>query len=116
MTNLNATMCSNDDSYLAINNMTMDSEECNITETFVNGTIFSPTFHISRAVEGEITDGDLGCGLPSGVSAIYQCMKESKLECVDEDDHDHTSSVVQMDDDEYENSMDLILIFYKKLA
>ncbi|KAM0014907.1 putative protein-serine/threonine phosphatase [Helianthus debilis subsp. tardiflorus] len=104
VTNLNATVCSNNDSYLAINNMSMDSEECNVTETFVNGTIFSPTFHISRAVEGEITDGDLGCGLSSEVSAIYQCMKESKLECVDEDDHDHdhTSSDVQMDDDEYE--------------
>ncbi|KAM0003638.1 putative protein-serine/threonine phosphatase [Helianthus debilis subsp. tardiflorus] len=103
VTNLNATICSNNDSYLAIN-MSKDSEECNVTETFVNGTIFSPTFLISRAVEGEITDGDLGCGLSSEVSAIYQCMKESKLECVDEDDHDHdhTSSDVQMDDDEYE--------------
>lgn len=116
---------------------------CNDTEPFVNGTIFSPTFHISRAVEGEIADGgkylellfyikvklifswkwknplnkcgntsdvyyitisscetDLGCGLSSEVSAIYQCMKDSKLECVDEDDHDHTD--VQMEDDECE--------------
>ncbi|KAK9063523.1 hypothetical protein SSX86_017393 [Deinandra increscens subsp. villosa] len=101
VTNLNATICSDNDSYLAINNMAVDSEGCNVTETFVNGTIFSPTFHISRAVEGEVTDGDLGCGLSSEVSAIYQCMKDSKLECVDEDDHDHTSSDVQMDDEEY---------------
>ncbi|KAI7754003.1 hypothetical protein M8C21_026265 [Ambrosia artemisiifolia] len=101
VTNLNATLYSNDDSYLAINDMSVDSEGCNVTETFVNGTIFSPTFHISRAVEGEIADGDIGCGLPSEVSTIYQCMKDSKLECVDEDDHDHTSSDVQMDDDEY---------------
>ncbi|KAI3817458.1 hypothetical protein L1987_11249 [Smallanthus sonchifolius] len=100
-TNLNATICSEDDSYLAVNNMSVDSEGCNDTETFVNGTIFSPTFHISRAVEGEIADDDLGCGLSSEVSAIYQCMKDSKLECVDEDDHDHTSSDVQMDDGEY---------------
>ncbi|KAL8218848.1 hypothetical protein R6Q57_022221 [Mikania cordata] len=101
VTKLNTAICSDNDSYLSINNMSVDSEGCNVTETFVNGTIFSPTFHISRAVEGEITDGDLGCGLSSEVSAIYQCMKDSKLECVDEDDHDHVSSDVQMDDDEY---------------
>ncbi|PWA35192.1 FCP1-like domain, HAD-like domain protein [Artemisia annua] len=45
---------------------------------------------------------DLGCGLSSEVSAIYQCMKDSKLECVDEDDHDHTSSDAQVEDDECE--------------
>ncbi|KAD2804012.1 hypothetical protein E3N88_37389 [Mikania micrantha] len=99
VTKLNTAICSDNDSYLSINNMSVDSEGCNVTETFVNGTIFSPTFHISRAVEGEIADGDLGCGLSSEVSAIYQCMKDSKLECVDEDDH--VSSDVQMDDDEY---------------
>lgn len=99
----NATICSDTESYLAIN-MSVDSEVCNVTEPFVKGTIFSPTFHISRASEGEIVDGDLGCGLSSEVSAIYQCMKDSKLECVDEDDHshDHTSSDVQMEDDECE--------------
>ncbi|KAK1415842.1 hypothetical protein QVD17_31630 [Tagetes erecta] len=99
VTNLNANICSDNDSYSAIN-MSVASEGCNDTETFVNGTIFSPTFHISRAVEGEIENEDLGCGLSSEVSAIYQCMKDSKLECVDED-HDHTSSDVQMEDDEY---------------
>ncbi|XP_076916590.1 uncharacterized protein LOC143576375 isoform X2 [Bidens hawaiensis] len=103
VTNINANICSEDDSYLAINNMSVDSEGCNATETFVNGTIFSPTFHISRAVDGEIADGDLGCGLSSEVSAIYQCMKDSKLECVDEHDHDHTPSDVQMDEEEYED-------------
>ncbi|XP_076911785.1 uncharacterized protein LOC143569871 isoform X1 [Bidens hawaiensis] len=104
VSNINANICSEDDSYLAINNMSVDSEGCNVTETFVNGTIFSPTFHISRGVDGEITDGDLGCGLSNEVSAIYQCMKDSKLECVDEHDHDHdhTSSDVQMDEEEYE--------------
>lgn len=100
----NSTICSDNDSYLAVNNMATDSEGCNATEPYVNGTIFSPTFHISRAADGEIVDGDLGCGLSSEVSAIYQCMKDSKLECVDEDDHDHdhTSSDVQMEDDECE--------------
>ncbi|KAI3780073.1 hypothetical protein L2E82_09951 [Cichorium intybus] len=89
----NATICLDNDSFL------VDSEGC-------NGTIFSPAFHISRGVEGEVVDGDLGCGLSSEVSAIYQCMKDSKLECVDEDDHDHdhdhTSSDIQMEDEESE--------------
>lgn len=100
----NSTICSDNDSYLAVNNMPTDSEGFNATEPYVNGTIFSPTFHISRAADGEIVDGDLGCGLSSEVSAIYQCMKDSKLECVDEDDHDHdhTSSDVQMEDEECE--------------
>ncbi|XP_023766763.1 uncharacterized protein LOC111915333 isoform X1 [Lactuca sativa] len=104
-TNLNARgMCLDNDSYIAINNMSVDSEGCETTESFSNGTIFSPAFHVSRNIEGEIVDG--GCGLSSEVSAIYQCMKDSKLECVDEDDHehehDHTSSDVQMEDDECE--------------
>lgn len=100
----NATVCLDSDSYLAINNMSVDTEGYNVIDPFVNGTIFSPAFHISRAAEGEISDGDLGCGLSNEVSAIYQCMKESKLECVDEDDHDHdrASSDVQMEDDECE--------------
>ncbi|KAI7749269.1 hypothetical protein M8C21_030913, partial [Ambrosia artemisiifolia] len=101
MTNLNATLCSDKDSYLAVN-MSVDSEPCNVTESFGNGTIFSPSFHNSRTGEGESADGDLGCGLSSEVSAIYQCMKQSKLECVDEDDHAHTPSDIQMDDNEYE--------------
>ncbi|KAI3816732.1 hypothetical protein L1987_16436 [Smallanthus sonchifolius] len=99
LTNLNATICSDNDSYLAVN-MSADSERCNVTDSFVNGTIFSPIFHISRDVEGEIEDEDLGCGLSSEVSAIYQCMKDSKLECLDEDDH--ASSDIQMDDNECE--------------
>lgn len=100
----NATVCLDNDSYLAINNMSVDTEGYNVSDPFVNGTIFSPAFHLSRAAEGEIADGDLGCGLSNEVSAIYQCMKDSKLECVDEDDHDHdhTSSDVQMEDDECE--------------
>ncbi|XP_076894654.1 uncharacterized protein LOC143547012 isoform X2 [Bidens hawaiensis] len=107
LTNINATVCSDgvSDTYLAVN-ISVDSERSSVTESFGNGTIFSPTFHISRAGEGEITDGDLGCSLSSEVSAIYQCMKESKLECVDEDDHhhnnDHTSSDIQMDDNDCE--------------
>ncbi|XP_076885644.1 uncharacterized protein LOC143535211 [Bidens hawaiensis] len=105
LTNINAMVCSENDTYLAVN-MSVDSERSSVTESFGNGTIFSPTFHISRGGEGEITDGDLGCGLSSEVSAIYQCMKESKLECVDEDDHhhdhDHTPSDIQMDDSECE--------------
>lgn len=98
----NASVCLDNDTYLSINTIPMDSEGCDATDTFVNGTIFSPTFHISRVVEGDIPDGDLGCGLSSEVSAIYQCMKDSKLECVDEDDHDQTSSDAQADDDECE--------------
>ncbi|PWA89930.1 CTD small phosphatase-like protein 2-A [Artemisia annua] len=98
----NASVCLDNDSYLSINTIPMDSEGCDATDTFVKGTIFSPTFHISRVVEGDIPDGDLGCGLSSEVSAIYQCMKDSKLECVDEDDHDHTSSDAQVEDDECE--------------
>lgn len=98
----NASICLDNDSYLSINTIPMDSEGCDATDTFVKGTIFSPTFHISRVVEGDIPDGDLGCGLSNEVSAIYQCMKDSKLECVDEDDHDHTSSDAQVDDDECE--------------
>uniref|UniRef100_A0A251T325 Putative FCP1-like domain, HAD-like domain protein n=1 Tax=Helianthus annuus TaxID=4232 RepID=A0A251T325_HELAN len=101
LTNLNATLCSDNDSYPPVN-MPVDSERGNVTESFGNGTIFSPTFHNSRTGEGESADGDLGCGLSSEVSAIYQCMKESKLECVDEDDHDHTASDIQMEETEYE--------------
>lgn len=101
--NTNATICLDHDSYLATS-MSMDSEGCDVTETLGNGTIFSPAFHISRGVEGEIVDGEIGCGLSSEVSAIYQCMKDSKLECVNEHEHehDHTSSDVQMEDEECE--------------
>ncbi|KAL7590812.1 hypothetical protein Lser_V15G33683 [Lactuca serriola] len=70
-TNLNARgICLDNDSYIAINNMSVDSEGCETTKSFSNGTIFSLAFHISRNTEGEIVDG--GCGLSSEVSAIYQ--------------------------------------------
>ncbi|KVI05731.1 Dullard phosphatase domain, eukaryotic, partial [Cynara cardunculus var. scolymus] len=54
----NATVCLDNDSYLAINDMSVDAEGYNVTDPFVNGTIFSPAFHISRAAEGEIADGE----------------------------------------------------------
>lgn len=110
----NASVCLDNDTYLSINTIPMDSEGCDATDTFVNGTIFSPTFHISRVVEGDIPDGDLGCGLSSEVSAIYQCMKDSKLECVDEDDHDQTSSDAQADDDECEEFVEFDPYFFIK--
>nr|KAJ0209167.1 hypothetical protein LSAT_V11C400220850 [Lactuca sativa] len=54
-TNLNArSICLDNDSYIAINNMSVDSEGCETTESFSNGTIFSLVFHVSRNTEGEI--------------------------------------------------------------
>ncbi|CAI9277673.1 unnamed protein product [Lactuca saligna] len=50
-------ICLDNDSYIAINNMSVDSEGCETIESFSNGTIFSLAFHISRNTEGEIVDG-----------------------------------------------------------
>nr|KAJ0194785.1 hypothetical protein LSAT_V11C700366750 [Lactuca sativa] len=50
-------ICLDNDSYIAINNMSVDSEGCETTKSFSNGTIFSLAFHISRNTEGEIVDG-----------------------------------------------------------
>ncbi|XP_057949579.1 uncharacterized protein LOC131144750 [Malania oleifera] len=47
-------------------------------------------------------DVDFGADLPSGVSAIYLAMKNSKLECIDEHDQDPMSTNVHVDEEDFE--------------
>lgn len=96
------TTCSVHDGNHAINNGSEDPKGYEATEPCVTGTIFSPAFHISRNVGGEMSSGDSEGGLSSEVSAIYNTMKNSKLECIDEQEQDHMSTDVCMDDDECE--------------
>lgn len=47
-------------------------------------------------------NADLGTELSSEVSAIYLTMKNSKLECIEEQGQDHMSTDVCVAEDEYE--------------
>ncbi|GFZ21144.1 SCP1-like small phosphatase 5 [Actinidia rufa] len=49
-----------------------------------------------------VTCPELGANLSPEVSAIYLSMKNSKLECVDEQDQDHMSTDISVEEDEYE--------------
>ncbi|ONI30004.1 hypothetical protein PRUPE_1G226400 [Prunus persica] len=67
------------------------------------GTIFSPSFHISKHTNGEPANEVVeAAGISSEVSAIYLAMKNSKLECVDEHGQEPMSTDLYTDDDEFD--------------
>ncbi|KZV57715.1 CTD small phosphatase-like protein 2 [Dorcoceras hygrometricum] len=108
-----------DNSCLANQNFSNETDNC------VMDTIFSPSFHVARSAGGEVSRGadfcslfqhgsqnteecgntntqiDFpgGAGLSPEVSAIYLSMKNSNLECVDENNQDHMSVVSRDDED-----------------
>lgn len=72
--------------------------------------------HMSNVVQDEslnVTCTDLGSELSSEVSAIYLSMKNSKLECMDEQGQDHMSTEVCVED-EYEEFDDFDPYFFIK--
>ncbi|KAL0335971.1 UNVERIFIED_CONTAM: CTD small phosphatase-like protein 2 [Sesamum radiatum] len=105
----------------------------------VSDTIFSPSFHIARSVGGEISTEDFckffqhdnqqiqDCGkeniqidCPGGhvlspeVSAIYLSMKNSNLECIDENNQDHMSVDVCQEDEDAEEYDDFDPYYFIK--
>ncbi|KAI8013897.1 CTD small phosphatase-like protein 2-B [Camellia lanceoleosa] len=79
----------------------------------VNGNVMQdssePTMTLMNA-----TCPDFGGNLSSEVSAIYLSMKSSKLECVDEQDQDHMSTDVCVEDVECEEFDDFDPYFFIK--
>ncbi|PSS13674.1 CTD small phosphatase-like protein [Actinidia chinensis var. chinensis] len=61
-----------------------------------------------------VTCPELGANLSPEVSAIYLSMKNSKLECVDEQDQDHMSTDISVEEDEYEEFDDFDPFFFIK--
>lgn len=80
-----------------------------------SGTIFSPTFHLSKGVEEDIVDADTKevC-MSSEVSAIYLAMKNSKLECLDEYEQDSVMVDASVEEEEYEEFDDFDPYFFIK--
>lgn len=72
-----------------------------------SGTIFSPSFHLSKNVGEDFASADAqeAC-LSSEVSAIYLAMKNSKLECLDEHGQDTIMVDASMEEEEYEEFED----------
>ncbi|KAL2484444.1 SCP1-like small phosphatase 5 [Abeliophyllum distichum] len=125
------------------NNAFINNEDRdNVTAHCVAETIFSPAFHLTRNTGAEISSAadffkffqhgneqlqdcgkqniqidchDLGgVGLSSEVSAIYLSMKSSNLECVDENNQDHTSADICLEDVEGEEFDDFDPYFFIK--
>lgn len=80
-----------------------------------SGTIFSPTFHLSKSIGDDYVNGDTqeAC-LSSEVSAIYLAMKNSKLECLDEHGQDSIMVDMSMEEEEYEEFDDFDPYFFIK--
>ncbi|CAA0825670.1 SCP1-like small phosphatase 5 [Striga hermonthica] len=102
-------------------------------------TIFSPSFHIPRSVGEEISseefynffqhgneqfedcekeniqiDGPGGVALSPEVSAIYLSMKNSNLECIDENNQDHMLAGVYQEEEDTEEYDDFDPYFFIK--
>ncbi|KAL9225557.1 hypothetical protein vseg_001463 [Gypsophila vaccaria] len=81
-------------------------------------TIFSPSFHLSKGVEEDFSDPDASevC-LSSEASAIYLAMKNSKLECLDEQGQDSMMVDTSIEaEEEYEDFDDFDpYVFIKNL-
>ncbi|KAL7135085.1 hypothetical protein ABFS83_11G069700 [Erythranthe nasuta] len=106
-------------------NSFVNKEHDDRADSSVSDTIFSPTFHIARSAGGEVSreadfynffqHGDQqfqdcwkdniqmdypGVGtLSPEVSAIYLSMKNSNLECIDENNQDHMSADVRQEEE-----------------
>ncbi|CAA2991397.1 CTD small phosphatase 2 [Olea europaea subsp. europaea] len=123
------------------NNAFIDNEGHNGAAHCVAETIFSPAFHLTRNTGGEISSADFfkffqhgnhqledcgeqkiqtdchdlgGVGLSSEVSAIYLSMRNSNLECIDENNQDHISADVCKEDAEGEEFDDFDPYFFIK--
>ncbi|KAL2903672.1 CTD small phosphatase-like protein 2-B [Bienertia sinuspersici] len=80
-----------------------------------SGTIFSPSFHLSKSVEEDIGDADTNeACMSSEVSAIYLAMKNSKLECLDEYEKDSVMVEASTEEEEYEEYDDFDPYFFIK--
>lgn len=103
-------------------------------------TIFSPSFHLARSVEDNISseaefynyfrngnqqfqdcgkeniqiDCPGGVTLSPEVSAIYLSMKNSNLECIDENNQDHMSADTRQEDEDAEEYDDFDPYFFIK--
>ncbi|CAO2828989.1 unnamed protein product [Amaranthus hypochondriacus] len=83
-----------------VSNVSMDSDDVIDTSAVLqernegtahcdSGTIFSPSFHLSKGAGEDLADADtIAVCMSSDVSAIYLAMKNSKLECLDEYEQD----------------------------
>ncbi|KAL2559939.1 CTD small phosphatase-like protein 2 [Forsythia ovata] len=105
----------------------------------VGDTIFSPSFHITRNIGGEISTGDVfkffqhgdhqfwDCGnenikiscpgggnLSAEVPAVHLSMKNSNLECVEHENQDHMAADVCLEDEEVEEFDDFDPLFFIK--
>ncbi|KAL2543466.1 SCP1-like small phosphatase 5 [Abeliophyllum distichum] len=105
----------------------------------VGETIFSPSFHITRNIGGEISTGDVfkffqhgdhqfwDCGnenikiscpgggnLSAEVPAIHLSVKNSNLECVEHENQDHMAADVCLEDEEVEEFDDFDPLFFIK--
>ncbi|KAH9619051.1 hypothetical protein KSS87_009158 [Heliosperma pusillum] len=78
-------------------------------------TIFSPSFHLSKGVEEDYTEADTSevC-LSSEASAIYLAMKNSKLECLDEQGQDSVMVDTSIEEEELEEFDDFDPYFFIK--
>lgn len=80
-----------------------------------SGTIFSPSFHLSKSGGEEIPDADTNeACMSSEVSAIYLAMKNSKLECLDEYGQDSVMVDASLEEEEYEEYDDFDPYFFIK--
>ncbi|PIN09341.1 TFIIF-interacting CTD phosphatase, including NLI-interacting factor [Handroanthus impetiginosus] len=121
-------------------NSFMDNKDHdNGTANYVSDTIFSPSFHIARGAGGEMSSEEFykffhhgnqqfedrgkeniqidcpgGGALSPEVSAIYLSMKNSNLECIDENNQDHLSADVCQEDEDAEEYEDFDPYFFIK--
>ncbi|XP_074295684.1 uncharacterized protein LOC141623479 [Silene latifolia] len=81
----------------------------------VSETIFSPSFHLSKGIEEDYMDADTSevC-LSSEASAIYLAMKNSKLECLDEQGQDSIIVDTSIEEEEHEEFDDFDPYFFIK--
>ncbi|CAO2829738.1 unnamed protein product [Amaranthus hypochondriacus] len=89
-----------------------ETAQCN------SGTIFSPSFHLSKGAGEDIPDADADTKevcMSSEVSAIYLAMKNSKLECLDEYEQDSMMVDSSVEEEErYEEYDDFDPYFFIK--
>ncbi|XP_042064629.1 CTD small phosphatase-like protein 2 isoform X2 [Salvia splendens] len=120
-----------------------ESHDSSLNKSHENGaanysadTIFSPSFHLARSDADNISsedfynyfrNGNPDCGkeniqidCPGGVtlspevSAIYLSMKNSNLECIDENNQDHMSVDVRQEDEDADDYDDFDPYFFIK--
>ncbi|XP_019264710.1 PREDICTED: CTD small phosphatase-like protein 2 isoform X4 [Nicotiana attenuata] len=124
------------------NTITINKDYNVETDSCTNDTIFSPTFHISRTIGGEISNRDIpkfieqadqplqepgkenievdlltdigGQHISSEVSAVHLSIKDSKLECIDEFNQVQLPADVSMEEEETEEFDDFDPYFFIK--